>query len=952
MIHRLCLRVTLCLVCLWVWPASGAAQDPIEGLLNSLSVEEKIGQLFIVPFDGATTDAESDIAVLIRDYKVGGVVIQASNGNFRNNANTPQSVAELNNRLQGHALGSNGQPLFIAVDHEGDGWPYTRITGGVTPIPSPMSIGATWNTDNARDVGRIVGQELSAMGINLLLGPVVDVLNDPRPTGRGDIGIRAFGGDPYWVGAMGQAYIQGVHEGSQGKVATVAKHFPGHGGSDRLPDNEVATVDKSLLELRRIELAPFFTVTNLEQAGITDALMSSHIRYRGFQGDIRRFTAPISFDAQGMDTLLNLPEFVPWRDAGGLIISDALGVPAVRKHYDPTLQTFPHRRIAREAFLAGNDILIVTQFDLQSIWSRQFENIKDTISYFQDEYRSNPAFARRVDDSVRRILQLKRKRIPDPSPNAVFVDSEVALAVAGQGEAVVAQIAQESLTLLHPTPSEYNQRLGRPPGPSDKLLIVSDGRQVRECFQPDCEPFNPLGTSAFADRLLAFYGPERTGQIRPENVTSITYAELKQVLVGSLAQVSDEQPPSQPSETTSLRPPETVTQLIREADWLIFLQLDLNTERYANSDALKLFLGQGLPSIFDKNLIVFTLNSPYYLDTTEINKLTAYFGLYSKTQPHIDVAVRTLFQEVQPQGASSVSIDGIGYDLTTSLSPDPIRSFPVQVLNVSPDSSQPPLEVTLRAGPILDYNGHVVPDGTPVEFAVTYNNGGRIPVTAVGTRNGIAETVITLSSPGSVQIFAQSGQAQSQRPQVVSVAAPPATSTATTNPSSTPSPSPTPEPTNTATPSPTPSPAPSSTPSPSPTVEATATAVITATTAPLPAETTGPGPTAPGTAQLDLGDFLMALSLVLIASVASLAMRRRLYVSTSHRTRLGLVIFSGGMTAYLLYGLGWLRPDRWFYPQADDWTQAATLGGLVLLFAGLSAILEQRFQAHDQHPGD
>ena len=57
---------------------------------------------------------------------------------------------------------------------------------------------------------------------------------------------------------MGQAYIQGVHEGSQGMVATVAKHFPGHGGSDRLPDKEVSTVDKSLRELRRIELPPFF----------------------------------------------------------------------------------------------------------------------------------------------------------------------------------------------------------------------------------------------------------------------------------------------------------------------------------------------------------------------------------------------------------------------------------------------------------------------------------------------------------------------------------------------------------------------------------------------------------------------------------------------------------------------------------------------------------------------
>jgi len=81
---------------------------------------------------------------------------------------------------------------------------------------------------------------------------------------------------------MGQAYIEGVHQGSGGRVATVAKHFPGHGGSDRLPDEEVATVDKSLQELKRIELAPFFAVTGDEEGtgteeGRTDALMSSHI---------------------------------------------------------------------------------------------------------------------------------------------------------------------------------------------------------------------------------------------------------------------------------------------------------------------------------------------------------------------------------------------------------------------------------------------------------------------------------------------------------------------------------------------------------------------------------------------------------------------------------------------------------------------------------------------------
>ena len=361
------------------------ADDRVAELMTGMSVEDKVGQLFIVPFVGANTNPDSDIWQLITEYKVGGVILLAANSNFRNDASAPRQITEMVNTLQTITFNTNGIPLFVSIDHEGDDYPYTRITNGVTPLPSPMAIGATWNTANAEAIGQIVGEELAAMGINLILGPSLDVLNDPRPTGRGDIGIRVYGGDPYWVSRMGRAYVRGVHLGSTGQVLTVAKHFPGHGGSDRLPDNEVATVDKSLQELRRIELPPFFHVTEAlpdDPLGVTDALMSSHIRYRGFQGDIRQFTVPISFDADGMKTLLELPQISAWRDRGGLIVSDALGVPAVRKHFDPTLETFPHRRIAKEAFLAGNDVLSLVQFDLKSIWSDQFANIKDTIFFF------------------------------------------------------------------------------------------------------------------------------------------------------------------------------------------------------------------------------------------------------------------------------------------------------------------------------------------------------------------------------------------------------------------------------------------------------------------------------------------------------------------------------------------------------------------------------------------
>jgi beta-N-acetylhexosaminidase len=321
---------------LWLSSAIGPAraqQDPVAARLAQMTTAEKVGQLFIVAFWGRNPSPASRAGLLIQQYKIGGAVLLSSNLNLVNQEgeNTPGQVAGLSNALQQMALDEAGPgiPLFIAIDHEGDGYPYSRITNGTAPLPNPMAIGATWDPRYAEQVGEIVGSELAAMGINMLLGPVIDVLADPRPAGRGDIGTRVFGGDPYWVGEMGRAYIRGVHAGSQSQVLTVAKHFPGHGGSDRLPDDEVATVDKSLQELRRVELAPFFAVTNPQDPdGLdrTDALMTSHIRYRGFYGDIRQFTRPISFDAEGMQALFDLPELRAWRDEG-LIVSDSVCAP-------------------------------------------------------------------------------------------------------------------------------------------------------------------------------------------------------------------------------------------------------------------------------------------------------------------------------------------------------------------------------------------------------------------------------------------------------------------------------------------------------------------------------------------------------------------------------------------------------------------------------------------------
>jgi beta-N-acetylhexosaminidase len=252
-------------------------EDQVAQLMARMSNEAKVGQLFLVAFPGNEVVEDAIIAELIRDYHVGGVVLLPDNGNIVNEGNTPAQVVTLAGQLQGAAwaatqpvtetLVGEGEeervppgpfiPLFIAVSHEGNGLPFTSIVSGTTPLPSEMALGATWNPAHAETVGQVVGQELRALGVNMLLGPSLDVLENPRPESTGDLGVRVFGGNPFWVGQMGQAYIRGVHTGAEGRVAVIAKHFPGIGASDRSLDEEISTVQRTLEKLREIDLAPF-----------------------------------------------------------------------------------------------------------------------------------------------------------------------------------------------------------------------------------------------------------------------------------------------------------------------------------------------------------------------------------------------------------------------------------------------------------------------------------------------------------------------------------------------------------------------------------------------------------------------------------------------------------------------------------------------------------------------
>lgn len=737
-----------------------AALYKAEQLFARLSPEEKVGQLFMVSMDGLDIEEETSIVNLIINYHIGGIVLKRSNDNFKYIDDDLLSIYQLISGLQksewqtkNTLIESNGEtvindfiPLFIGISQPGDLYPFDQIINGLTAIPSQMAVGATWQPSLAYQAGLVLGKELSALGINFYFGPSLDVLDIIYREGGDDLGVRTFGGDPFWVGEMGKAYIEGLHEGSSNKIAVIARNFPGRGSSDRLPEEEVATVRKSLEQLKLIELAPFFQVTSLEDDApnvIVDGLLLSHIRYQGFQGNIRATTKPVSFDPTAVDLLMNLPELSPWRIKGGILVSEDLGSDAVKKFFSPGDQTFDARQVARNAFLAGIDILNMDQF-ISSGDDSRFETYQGVIEFFIQKYREDQAFAARVDASVKRILTLKYSIYPEFQIDKI-IPSQTGLQDVGKQNSIAFEIASQAATLISPSMDQFTSALPDGPQFGERIIIFTDTLEAAQCS--DCPSRSILAVDDLQEVIQKLYGSGGSGQISDSQVISYSFYELQDYLENPFNRVDLE------------------TNLSR-AEWVILIVQDLNSDNPV-AIALQKLLAENLNAIRNKKVIVFSLTAPYYFDATDISAFTAYYCLYSKLPSFIEVAARLLFQEITPVGSSPVSIPGVAYDLITATSPNPNQIIELMVdqktateeMNQESAVAQTQQifnlgdNLPVRTGIIVDHNGHPVPDGTVVKFNLN-QQGENVTVQQIEaiTVDGIANASIKLASTGMHEI--------------------------------------------------------------------------------------------------------------------------------------------------------------------------------------------------------
>jgi len=400
-----------------------APVDPVQRLLDSLSLRAKVGQL-VMPWIPGTYSADDDPGFLkarawVDSLQVGGIIVSIG---------SPLDIAAKLDALQRHAK----LPLLVASDLEGG--TAMRFNGG-TAFPTNMGVAATGRESDAYEMGRITAEEGRAVGIHLVFAPVADVNNNAA---NPIINTRSFGGDAAAVAALVSAEVRGLQE--HGMLAT-AKHFPGHGDTGTDTHIELPVIDAPWSRLDSVELVPFRAAIKSNVA----AVMSAHIALPGVDsGKIRPATlTPTILTGVLRDSL----------GFKGLVVTDALDMGGIVRTYGPG-------EAAVLAILAGADLILQPPDARTAI---------DAVVAAVGQGRITQA---RLDQSVRRVLEMKR-RTGLFKRRTVNLDSIMARVGTAEHQAMARDVTQRSLVLVRDS-GNVLARLRAAPQPVTLLTYADD----------------------------------------------------------------------------------------------------------------------------------------------------------------------------------------------------------------------------------------------------------------------------------------------------------------------------------------------------------------------------------------------------------------------------------------------------------------------------------------------
>lgn len=339
--------------------------DTIELMLSGMTIEQKIGQMFICAFrkdekGNGIVQLNDKTKKIIQDYGIGGVIL------FSENINSEEETVQYIKDLKK----ISNLPIFIGIDEEG-GRVVRTASLRLPQIPSAKETGGTGDAGKAYGYAKDIAMYLKRLGFNLDFAPIADINSNPNNTVIGD---RSFGSDPEMTGEMVASFVKGLEENG---IYSTLKHFPGHGDTSSDSHYGLASVENDLDRLEKVEFVPF-------EMGIeagASFVMVGHISTPNVTDNYE----PTIFS----ELLLN--EILRKRlGFEGIIITDALDMGAVTKYYTS-------EETSVKAVNAGVDILLMP------------DSFQEAYDGLLNAVKRGDISEKRIDESVKRILKLKMR---------------------------------------------------------------------------------------------------------------------------------------------------------------------------------------------------------------------------------------------------------------------------------------------------------------------------------------------------------------------------------------------------------------------------------------------------------------------------------------------------------------------------------------------------------------
>ena len=365
----------------------------VDSIYNSMNVDEKIGQLFMLRISSAAGQKSYDrIEKNISQNHIGGLIFSKGSPSISNSwINALQKKSKL--------------PLITGMDAE---WGASMRYDSIRKFPWNMTLGAIQDDELIEEIGYKIGIQLKSLGININFSPVVDINTNPlNPI----IGNRSFGEDKVEVSQKSLKMMMGMHRAG---ILTCAKHFPGHGETIKDSHYDLPLVNFKKNRIDSVELYPY---KKLIPQGIS-SVMVGHLNYPALDDGI-----PSSLSKKIVDGLL-----IKKLGFKGLVITDALEMKGVSEFKK-------YKNISLSAFLAGNDILLIP------------ENIEKDLKAFKKAYNKKVITEERLSVSVKKILKAKYKL--GLNDYKTLDESDVALKINSiSNDYLIRKSMQDAITLL------------------------------------------------------------------------------------------------------------------------------------------------------------------------------------------------------------------------------------------------------------------------------------------------------------------------------------------------------------------------------------------------------------------------------------------------------------------------------------------------------------------------